>query len=397
MKRFSCRHFLVWAIGILTLGAAVGQPIEIPSRADGNQMRVPLRFGESETIWAVFDTGAPGPGVVITQPGLPDKMGWAHTGKAHIGGAGSGSGSQADVYRGVDLRMGELKLGDRRVIALPPDLDFVRETRKSGFEGVIGGAVLNRYVVEIDYARARLNLHDPEGFQPPQGSTVLPLSFNGSGHIFVDAQLRQQGGPPIPIRLVVDTGASHALSLETSRDQRITVPENALPRYLGRGINGEIHGRVGRIPELHLGDLVLRDLVASFPEPGHMPQLGKRNGNLGMGVLRRFVVFFDYAHQRMVLQPGPEFEKPFGFTTTGLRVSRWGDLFRVVSLIEDSPAAQQGIEKNDLLLAVDGRSMQSMTSDELKELLRQEDRTLRLRVRRGEEVREFELTTRRLL
>ena len=360
-------------------------------------MRLPLQFGESETIWAVFDTGAPGPGVIITQPGLPDKMGWAHSGKAHIGGVGSGSGGQADIYRGVDLRMGELKLGDRRVIALPPELAFVRETRKSGFEGVIGGAVLNRYVVEIDYARARFKLHDPESFQPPQGSTILPLSFSGSRHIFVDAQLKQQGGPPIPIRLVVDTGASHALSMQAGRGQPISVPEKALPSYLGRGINGEIHGRVGRIPELHLGGLVLRDLVASFPEPGHMPQLGKRNGNLGMGVLRRFVVYFDYAHKRMVLQPGPEFEKPFGFTATGLRVRRWGDLFRVGSLIENSPAAQQGIEKNDLLLAVDGRSVQSMTSDELRELLRQEDRKLRLRVRRGEEVREIDLTTRRLL
>lgn len=397
MKRRILPRLQLLLPAALTMLGTAAQPIEVPSQADGNQVKIPLRLDGSDPIWAVFDTGAPGPGVLLTQPRLAEEQGWKVAGRAGIHGAGEGQRSFADIYQGIDVRLAEITFPDLRVIALPPEAAFSQETRGSGFEGVIGGALLDRYVVEIDYASNRFRLHDPEKFKAPQGSTSLPLSFGDAGHIFVEAQIRQQDGRLIPVRLVVDSGASHSLSLQTFNDERIQLPQQTLESYLGRGISGEIRGRIGRLPELHLGDQVLREVVVSFPEAGHTPNLGKRSGNLGMGVLRRFVVFFDYKRKRMILQPSSEFDKPFDFSTTGLQVRRKDDSYRVVGVIEASPASEAGIRKDDWLIAVEGRSAADLTFDQLIEILREENRQLRLAIRRGDEEREVLLKTRKLL
>lgn len=397
MKRWQPLPLFPLLAAGLTITCTAGQTLDIPNRADGSLVKIPLRLNGSEPVWAVFDTGAPGPGVLLTQPRLAQEQGWVVAGHAGIHGAGSGARSQADIYEGIRVRMGEADLGERRVIALPQDASFALETDGSGFEAVIGGAVLERYVAEIDYAGRRFRLHDPKAFQPPAGSISLPLSFAAGRHIFVDAQIRQEDGALIPVRLVVDTGAGHALSLAHYVDERIQIPQRTLRSYLGRGISGEIQGLTGRLPELHLGDFVLRNLPVSYPEAGQMPNLGKRSGNLGMETLRRFVVFFDYQHKRMILQKGSEFDKPFRFSATGLQVHRKGDFYRVVHVLEGSPAQQQGVLKGDLLLAVDGRPAGDFSMDDLKDLLQEENRQLRLMFRRGDEEREVTLTTRKLI
>ena len=80
--------------------------------------------------------------------------------------------------------------------------------------------------------------------------TTLPLSLD-QGKAYVTANVQQLGAAPgtapLPLRLVLDTGAGHALSLETTADPRLRLPAARLRTDLGRGLTGIVSGSLGRV------------------------------------------------------------------------------------------------------------------------------------------------------
>jgi C-terminal processing protease CtpA/Prc len=73
------------------------------------------------------------------------------------------------------------------------------------------------------------------------------------------------------------------------------------------------------------------------------------------------------------------------------------DIFKVISVVENSPAADAGIRKGDVIKAINGRKVDKLKLENLRRLFLLEDREYWLRIRRGEETFEFTLKTRRII
>lgn len=70
-----------------------------------------------------------------------------------------------------------------------------------------------------------------------------------------------------------------------------------------------------------------------------------------------------------------------------------GSGYLVLSVTGNSPAVEAGLQKNDVIIAADGKSLAGLTQSEASALLRGEAGTqVRLTVRRGGEVKEFTVT-----
>ena len=87
-------------------------------------------------------------------------------------------------------------------------------------------------------------------------------------------------------KLLVDSGASHGLLLEPSSDKRIVPPANYVSSSIGRGLGGDILGKVGRVQSLTLGSYKFERVVARFPDPNSYfdsLKIGatERNGAMG--------------------------------------------------------------------------------------------------------------------
>jgi membrane-associated protease RseP (regulator of RpoE activity) len=354
----------------------------IPFRSLGGLILVPVRINGSRELSMILDTGMSSPVVVLMHRELGDELKLSGGRPVQVGGAGGQVAPEGLLYGGVIATLGGVEQPALTAIVMSESRDASEWVQ----DGIIGKSVFDRYIADIDYEASVLSLYEPESFEA-KGFESVPLSFD---HAFptLEAKVENEAGRTIPVRLVLDLGAGHALSLHADSTRHLTLPARTMSSVIGKGVQGEIEGRVGRIPGLRVGSFALRGIVSTFAgkESGVTcaSQGAGADGNLGSQFLRRFRVVMDYPHRRMLLAPRPGYDRPFEHNMAGLAL-RWqrnGGL-AVRSVIDDSPAAEAGIALGDRILAVDGKTLDAGGPVDVSELFQSDGATLRLTVERG--------------
>jgi hypothetical protein len=311
--------------------------------------------------------------------------------RPRVQGAGGGEGVAARMAMNESLSLPGLEIDGAPILVVPPPADFV------GYhEGVIGHSLFERFVVELDFDRGVMRLLEPETYQPAPEAHALPLTLRHRVP-YTAVHVTPRDGEPFETEVVVDLGASHAISLNTGASDAIRIPTPSIETILGRGFSGPIHGRVGRLEALQLGGARLEDVVASFPVAEHQNPRGidSLGGNLGSDALRRFETTFDYSRRRLFLRPGAAFGEPFRFDRSGLRLGMGRELC-VELVLPDSPAAAAGIEIGDVLTHIDDAAVTGADYGTVRETLAG-DGEVHLSLRRGDRPYERTLRLKRLL
>jgi len=126
------------------------------------------------------------------------------------------------------------------------------------------------------------------------------------------------------------------------------------------GVGGSAVAFSGRLKEITLGRFQLENSIARFSRARRGDDASARyDGLIGGEIFRRFKVVFDLARRRMMLEPNAQFAEPFEVDMSGLDMATEGEDFSVVVVNEiekGSPAAAAGIQEEDVLTAIDGRS-----------------------------------------
>src|SRR5262249_20775361 len=161
--------------------------------------------------------------------------------------------------------------------------------------------------------RRQIELFDPATWTPPHGSCSVPMRLR-ERKAFIDARVKVDSRPAITADLAVDLGATHSLWLN-QRSGRFVPPKGTIRTTLGRGMSGEMRGHVGRVRRLEIGSFAFDRVVTIFPDLEYQNPGGVdfRDGFVGAEILTRFIVTFDYPHQRMVLERGERFTEPFEY------------------------------------------------------------------------------------
>ncbi|MCZ6695583.1 MAG: aspartyl protease family protein [Acidobacteria bacterium] len=367
----------------------------IPFELVNNHVIIPISVSGSK-FQVILDTGMPMSGLMLYGTEVVENLQLEYGSmKARIGGAGGdGKFIEASVAQGVTVDVENVRMKNSTVIVAPPISHFTFY-----HDGVIGASLFNNFVVEIKYDEQRITLHDPDTYTPPDSATALPLTFKHNIP-FAEVTVTMEDGHKVPLTVAVDLGASHAISLNVDSTDAIAVPENTIHAVIGRGVGGVVRGEVGRIRRLDLGDIALTDVVATFPVADHQHPGGmdSRNGNLGDGVLKRFNVTFSYALERMFLTPNREFEAPFEWDMSGMRLEPLDDTaLRIDSILGGSPAEKAGLAEDDVVTHVNGRAVSVQNMIEIRKLMKRDGAVLEIRATRAGKPIEVKLELRRLI
>lgn len=169
----------------------------------------------------------------------------------------------------------------------------------------------------------------------------------------------------------------------------------------GWGAEGEYNERIGRVKAFHLGRFILTNPLVDFPMTTKN-DFGRSDfaGLLGGRILGRFKLILDYSHQWVVLEPNSHLGEPFEWDMSGVDfVAEGKDLstYRVSMIVDLSPAAECGLRKGDVLVAVDGKPADTLGLMAINDLFKQEGREFVLAIRRNKQNLEMKLKTRRLI
>ncbi|MDQ3290935.1 MAG: aspartyl protease family protein [Bacteroidota bacterium] len=337
-----------------------------------NLIVVPVYINDKGPFNFILDTGV---GVtLITEPSLKDSLQLKNGVNISIAGMGSDADLKAFIASGIKMKLGQATANFLQVAVLSEDVFNLSSYVGIPIYGILGYQFFNSFAVQIKYSELRVIAQNFDDFKVRKShGTPIPITIEGQKpYVTTVAQL--DGPQKIQIKLIIDTGAGHALSLEQESNAAIKVPSPSITAQLGKGLSGTINGQLGRIKSFSLKHFNLTNVLTSFPnyqDVGAKVYLVPRNGNVGNELLKRFDIVFDYRKQLMYMRPNRYFRDPFEHDMCGLDLIASGKDYQryIVNFVEpDSPAAEAGILPGDEVVSLNMMAASAMTMSKIDRL-----------------------------
>jgi hypothetical protein len=383
-----------------SLASQSSQVVTMPFEYEDVRVYVPVRVGALPMQWFILDTGAQ-PTILTSELAslLPNAVGDTGT----ITGVGTGRLSQGWAEH-VHLSVGGVSLAPRRTAVSPLDSLLSPFTGRHA-PGIIGSQFFLEHVIALDFRDRRIRVHPSAGYRYAGRGAQIPMRLSG-GVPIADGVLTTRDGRRLPMRLLVDLGAKATLLVSEPFIARYHLRDSltsAVRSSLGAGVGGETRYDFTRMPRLEIGGargVAADNIIAGLSAEGTIRSIGF-DALLGAEFLERYNVIFDYARERIILEPLLPAPLPAEFDMSGaFFVASTPTLrrFTVHRVIPDSPAADVGLRPGDVLRSAAGRSADTYTLSALRQLLRSEEgREVVLEVERGDSLRTVTLRLRRLI
>jgi membrane-associated protease RseP (regulator of RpoE activity) len=136
-------------------------------------------------------------------------------------------------------------------------------------------------------------------------------------------------------------------------------PANAIPSNIGMGLGGNIEGFIGRISSVALGKFDEKNVITYFQQLDtalyDAENTSSRNGVIGNGMLRRFILVLDYNGKEVWLKPGKQYKSEYTYDRSGLSIISSGtnmSTYIIQDVIPNSPATDADIRKGDRIVKI---------------------------------------------
>ncbi len=378
----------------------------VPFELQSNLIIVPVTINGSDTLRFILDTGVST--TIITDPAAVVKQKLKYSRQVKLVGAGDGQALVASVSGGNTLKMGRMMATFQNLVVLEEDILKLSEVVGTPIHGIFGYEIFNNFVVTIDFLNKELLLYSPKSYKY--------RSYKGDKYPIVVEDTKPytsimalvENDRTLPLKVMIDTGAGHALLLDKYDNRQIKLPEKTIRTQLGRGLNGIISGDMGRIKKIKFGKHTLNNLIASYPDSlsfgMKLSANTERQGNIGCELLRRFIVTFNYNEQYMVLKPIRGLMKEaFEHDMSGVEIRTKGEKnstrkYIIDNVVVGSPAWEAGVEENDELIFVNDRLTSEMTTSEMTRLLQKGDgKEVSFFVRRNGQIQYIKFKLKRMI
>lgn len=290
----------------------------------------------------VLDTGA---GSTVLASDVVCDLGLEILGRAM--GQGVSGAQEFEIVAVPEMRIGAITMVNQRVVAL--DIERIRN-HMPNVAGFLGMDFLNRFVVKFDYVRQEIEVFERSSFTYAGSGAELPIEGACCAMTIDDVEGM----------FTIDTG-SPALDLygqfleKKGLAVRADLPE--ITRIAGIG-STPITFRLATCSRVTIGPYTLENVPLGFTKAqvGAFANMAHA-GNAGAVIWRRFITYFDYSGQRLIIEPNGDLSAPSTIDRSGLKVEANDRSLHVAGIVSRSPAAALGIEVGDTIERVDGRDV----------------------------------------
>ncbi len=320
----------------------------LPFELINNHIYIHARV-DDQPVRMLVDTG----GLNILTPAAAARLGLTSTGKLAVSGTGDRK-LDLGLARGRELAVGDVRLAAPVFYVI--DLEALGDVEGEAFDGLVGFELFHRLAVRIDYPGRTLTLIGRDAFVAPAGAIVVPF-------VLTDRTPTAAGSiDGIPARFTIDTGARTSVSTNSPFTRANKLEARYRPAFetiVGWGVGGPARGKPVRFQQIKLGDAAIADVAGDLftGDKGALSDPDS-SANLGGGVLKRFVVTFDYHDRKMFLEAAAGVPRDV-YDRAGMFILRSGEALRVGAVVAGGPAARAGIAPDDRIVAIDGAPVAS--------------------------------------
>ncbi len=291
--------------------------------------------------------------------------------------------------------------------------------------GIIGSSIIADFVTEINYEQKKIVFHNtPLKKKKTKKHDVFSVETYNNRY-FITPTLELKKEHPFAAKLLLDTGATDSVWLFNTTNEKIEVPTHYIEDFLGSAIGGDIHGKIARLPKFYMGSYAIKDDLVAFPDSTAVKLIkgyNGRNGSLGAGMLKRFNHIFNVKEHKMFFRKNHYFDKTDEYNMSGIEIAHDGTkivsaidphlefeleagkekatlskleelhfyqfkltpIFKIIKLLENSPAAIAGLRVGDQLISVNGKKTKNHSLQEIVDWFSEEDqKEIRVLIKRG--------------
>jgi len=327
--------------------------VTVPFQFTGNHIFVPISINARRPFTALIDTGCSSS---LMAPSVAKQLHLTSSGNVSVEGFGG---------KPFSARRAEVEAVQIGSAAVSHPAFIVVDLGAMAIETIIGGDVLRRFVVRVDYDARLLTLTRPDEFVYRGGGVVLPLRLHTNTPT-VDGTVDGIKGV-----FTLDTGSGNSLDLFgpfiQAHDLRRRYPAG-FTAATGLGLGGLMRAQSVRVGSLRLGAAEVRKVETNLTADS----VGEASdsdvsGNIGGIILRQFNVTFDYTHGQVILEGNREYGRAEG-GHAGFALEPQGRAWRVVSVAPEGAAGRAGIKEGDRVLQVGGRDASQLSPLALQDI-----------------------------
>lgn len=373
--------------------------VKLPFKLVRNLCIIRLTINDKGPFNFILDTGV---GLmIITDPKLVDSIDLQN--KRTIKLPGLGEGDAYEAYVTPPLKIGIPGLTSYDVAAAILKTDHFNLSNFAGIpiHGLLGYEFFNNLAVKISFSDSTLTVYRPQDVRLFRKGSKIPITVEGHKP-YLEAKVKLPNGTERLCKLIIDLGAGHPVSLE-NMIKKNGLPQKFIIANLGVGLSGPISGFLSRISEIDLGKYKIKGVITSFPNDYDAETLKylsvPRDGNIGVGILKKFTVIFNYHDNALYLKSNSNFKTPFEHDMSGMEYYAAGEDFKhvIISRIEPGSAADEiGLEKDDEITSINFKPVGDMSLEQIDDILKSKDeRSLLLEVYHDHRYDKVILTLRR--
>ncbi|CAN5297464.1 hypothetical protein BH09BAC6_BH09BAC6_16430 [soil metagenome] len=355
--------------------------VNIPFRMVRDMVVIQLHINNKGPYNFILDTGV---GLMlITEPKLVDSINISNKRTLKISGLGEGEDFEAYITSPLKIDIPGLVSYDVAAAILKKDHFGLSNYAGVPIYGLLGYEFFNNLAVKINFADSTISVSKAKDMKFPRKANKIPIIIEDRKP-YVNVNITFPNNTKITNKLILDLGAGHPLSLE-NMIQSHGLPEKFIAANLGVGLTGPIDGFISRVKEVEIGKYKIKNVITSFPDDKNNRKFSvRRDGNMGIGILKRFTVIFDYPDSTVYLKPNGDLKAPFEHDMSGLEYYSTGEDLNhvIISRVEPGSAADElGLEKDDEILSINLKPVSKMTLEEIDALFKsQNDRSLLLEI-----------------
>jgi len=357
--------------GVFAMKRLSKKVASVPFEVVGTYIIVKVRVNQSAPLRFILDSGLSS--TLITELSSEDSLTLNYTENTQLNGLGIGKKLNALTSTGNTLQIGKFNLLNQTIYVPKEDVFNLSKHTGSKINGILGSEFFQGHVVKIDYTNQRISFYQSKFFNAPEDYKPVNISLEGQ-KMFMSLPIVETDGTIREVKMLIDTGAELAAWFRAYGNLPVQIPDKRIRGYIGQGLNGEIKGYLGRMPEITFGDFALRNLVVSFPDSmsimDAIPKSG-REGTIGSQILSRFNYIVDVSASKIYIKPNYNFDKPGSYNIAGIELIQLDINFPIPEVLwiwENSPAQLAGIQIGDIILEINGQKCMDVNINTIKKI-----------------------------